>query len=133
MPIQKILVVDDSAVERYAMVDMLGRMGYQVVEATDGADAQIKAELHAPDLILMDVVMPGISGFQATRQMSRSAQLSAIPIVMCTSKDTETDRVWGLRQGAKAYMVKPISERALMRVIRGLDDGQAFVSPTITV
>lgn len=125
MAIQKILIVDDSAVERFAMGELLTRLGYTVVEAIDGEDAQAKALSHQPDLILMDVVMPGSNGFQLTRQMNRDDALKNIPIVMCTSKDAETDRVWGMRQGAKAYLIKPLSERAIVRCIRELDTGLA--------
>lgn len=123
MAIQKILMVDDSAVERFAMGELLTRLGYSVVEAIDGEDAQAKALSHQPDMILMDVVMPGSNGFQLTRQMSRHDSLKHIPIVICTSKDAETDRVWGMRQGAKAYLIKPLTERNIVRCIRDLESG----------
>ena len=123
MAIQKVLIVDDSAVERFAMGDMLSRMGYTVVEAIDGVDAQAKVVSHQPDLILMDVVMPGSNGFQLTRQMSRDDTMKDIPIVLCTSKDAETDRLWGMRQGAKAYLVKPLTERAFIKCVAGLEAG----------
>ncbi len=118
--IKKILVVDDSAVERFHLMDMLTKQGYKVIEATDGEDAVIKAKAHTPDLILMDVIMPGQNGFQITRQFSKDTALSSIPVVMCTSKDAETDRVWGMRQGAKGYLVKPIKADNLFNMISAL-------------
>ena len=117
---QKILVVDDSAVERYHLVDMLTKKGYTVIEASDGDDALLKAKMHSPDLVLMDVIMPGQNGFQITRQFSRDEALASIPVVMCTSKDAETDRVWGMRQGAKGYLTKPIEATALFKLIQTL-------------
>jgi twitching motility two-component system response regulator PilH len=118
--INKILIVDDSAVERYALSDMLAKKGYKVIEAIDGEDAIIKAKTHAPELILMDVIMPGLNGFQITRQFSKDEALAHIPVVMCTSKDSETDRVWGMRQGAKGYLTKPITADALFKLIQTL-------------
>ena len=117
MAIQKILVVDDSAVERYHLTDFLSQQGYAVVEATDGEDAIAKARSHKPDLILMDVVMPGANGFQITRNISRDPELESIPVIMCTAKDGETDKVWGMRQGARGYLTKPIAHDALLAVI----------------
>jgi twitching motility two-component system response regulator PilH len=118
--IKKILVVDDSAVERFHLIDMLVKQGYKVFEATDGEDAISKAKTYAPDLVLMDVVMPGQNGFQVTRQFSKDEALANIPVVICTSKDAETDRVWGMRQGAKGYLTKPIKSDQLLRVIASL-------------
>lgn len=117
MAIQKILVVDDSAVERYHLTDFLSKQGYAVLEAMDGEDAIAKARSHKPDLILMDVVMPGANGFQITRTLSRDPDLEAIPVIMCTAKDGETDKVWGLRQGARGYLTKPIEYSALLSTI----------------
>lgn len=121
MAIQKILVVDDSAVERYYLTSFLAKQGFTVIEATDGEDAMIKAQSHQPDLILMDVVMPNSNGFQVTRAMSKDPALEHIPVIMCTSKDGETDKVWGLRQGAKGYLTKPIAYEALMETIQSLN------------
>lgn len=117
MAIQKILVVDDSAVERYHLTDFLSQQGYTVVEATDGEDAIAKARSHKPDLILMDVIMPGANGFQITRNISRDPELESIPVIMCTAKDGETDKVWGMRQGARGYLTKPIEHEALLAII----------------
>ncbi len=92
MPIQTVLIVDDSAVERYHLNMLLRSKGYSVIEAKDGEEALEKAKAGMPDLVLLDVVMPGVSGFQITRQISKDAALSDVPVILCTSKDAETDR-----------------------------------------
>ncbi|MDY0012068.1 MAG: response regulator [Rhodocyclaceae bacterium] len=120
MPIQKILVVDDSATERFALLEFLTKHGYQVVTAESGEEAITKSKAEKPDLILMDVVMPGMNGYQATRTISREAATSAIPIIMCTSKGLETDKIWGMRQGAYDYLVKPVSLPDLLARIRAI-------------
>jgi twitching motility two-component system response regulator PilH len=125
MPIQTVLIVDDSAVERYHLNALLRGKGYAVIEAADGQEALDKAKLTPPDLVLMDVVMPGVNGFQITRQISKDEVLSAVPVILCTSKDSETDRVWGLRQGAKGYLVKPIQAEQLFKAIAVLDKAAA--------
>lgn len=121
MSIQTILIVDDSAVERYHLNTMLRDKGYVVMEAADGQEAIDKARANRPDLVLMDVIMPGANGFQVTRQISKDSALADVPVVLCTSKDSETDRVWGLRQGAKGYLVKPVQAEQLFKTIAGLD------------
>ncbi len=120
MPIQKILVVDDSPTERFFLASLLGKHGYQVTLAEDGNQAIEKARQTQPDLILMDVVMPGLNGFQATRAISRDDELKHIPVILCTTKDQETDKIWGLRQGAIEYIVKPVDGNALLEKIRNL-------------
>jgi twitching motility two-component system response regulator PilH len=120
MPIKTILVVDDSPTERYFLTDLLRKNGFEVVAAETGEDGVAKAKLEKPDLILMDVVMPGLNGFQATRMLSRDAATKAIPVIMCTTKNQETDRVWGLRQGAIDYLVKPIVAEELLAKIKSL-------------
>lgn len=112
-----ILVIDDSPTETYRFREILQRNGHEVLEASNGADGISVARAEVPDLILMDVVMPGINGFQATRQLTRGAETKHIPIVIVSTKDQETDRVWGKRQGARDYLTKPIQEESLMRVI----------------
>lgn len=114
MTIKKILVVDDSPTERLAMTELLSARGYQVVTAENGEDAIAKSKSEKPDLILMDVVMPGMNGYQATRTISRDDATRSIPIIMCTSKGLETDRIWGMRQGAIDYLVKPVSMEKLI-------------------
>jgi len=120
MPISKILVVDDSPTERFALLEFLARNGYQVVTADSGEEAVIKSKTEMPDLILMDVVMPGINGYQATRTITRDEATRAIPVIMCTTKGLETDKIWGMRQGAHDYMVKPVDLSALLARIRAM-------------
>ncbi len=114
----KILIVDDSPTEMFRFKEILGRHGFDVIEATNGADGVTTAQAELPDLILMDVVMPGVNGFQATRQISRGATTKHIPIVIVSTKDQETDRVWGKRQGACDYLTKPIDENQLINTIK---------------
>lgn len=119
--IRTILVVDDSPTERHVLQDLLSRAGYDVVESDSGEDAIAKARSLRPDLILMDVVMPGLNGFQATRAISRDPETRTIPVIMCTSKSQETDRIWGLRQGARDYLVKPVVRAELLAKIQSLE------------
>lgn len=114
----KILIVDDSPTEMFRFKEILGKHGFDVIEATNGADGVTIAQAELPDLILMDVVMPGVNGFQATRQISRGATTKHIPIVIVSTKDQETDRVWGKRQGACDYLTKPIDENQLINTIK---------------
>lgn len=120
MTIKTILVVDDSPTERYFLTDLLRKNGFEIVAAETGEDGVAKAKQEKPDLILMDVVMPGLNGFQATRMLSRDPSTKAIPVIMCTTKNQETDRVWGLRQGAIDYLVKPIVAEELLAKIKSL-------------
>lgn len=114
----RVLIVDDSPTEVYILKNMLEKSGFQTLTANSGEEGVKKAREEKPDLILMDVVMPGLNGFQATRQISRDPETSAIPIIIVTTKDQETDKVWGLRQGAKDYITKPASERELIEKIK---------------
>jgi twitching motility two-component system response regulator PilH len=120
MAIKKILIVDDSPTERHVLNDLLTKAGYDVVASDNGEDAIQKAKQLKPDLILMDVVMPGLNGFQATRAISRDADTRNIPIILCTSKSQETDKIWGMRQGARDYVVKPIIRDELLAKIAAL-------------
>ena len=121
MPIQKILVVDDSKTELAHLSDLLGKRGFAVRTAENGEDAMKRLGEETPDLILMDVVMPGQNGFQLTRAITRDPRFVHVPVIMCTSKNQETDRVWGMRQGAKDYIVKPVDPTELMTKIRAFD------------
>jgi twitching motility two-component system response regulator PilH len=118
--IRKILIVDDSATERHMLNDLLTKAGFDVVASDNGEDAIVKAKAVKPDLILMDVVMPGLNGFQATRAISRDPETKSIPVIMCTSKSQETDKIWGLRQGARDYVVKPVDREELLAKISSL-------------
>jgi twitching motility two-component system response regulator PilH len=113
----RILIVDDSPSQLVGMKRTVEKLGHQVVTAEDGAAGVETAKRELPDLILMDVVMPNLNGFQATRTIAKDPKTSHIPIILVTTKDQDTDRVWGLRQGAKAYVTKPIDEAELTRTI----------------
>jgi twitching motility two-component system response regulator PilH len=113
----KILIVDDSPAETTKLREILQRNKHQTFEAVDGEHGVSCALEVMPDLILMDVVMPGMNGFQATRKLSRTEQTKDIPVVIVSTKDQETDRVWGKRQGAKDYLTKPVDEHELLRII----------------
>ena len=116
----RILVVDDSPTETEAFRAVLEKNGHEVLNAENGADGVAVARQELPDLVLMDIVMPGLNGFQATRQLTRSPETKNIPVVIVTTKDQETDRVWGKRQGASGYLVKPVSESRLLSEINAL-------------
>ncbi len=118
MPIQHILVVDDSKTELHFLSDMLGKKGYLVRTAQNGEEAMRRLEEARPDLILMDVVMPGQNGFQLTRSITRDARFADVPVIMCTSKNQVTDKVWGMRQGARDYIVKPVNGEELLSKIK---------------
>ncbi|MFN5881935.1 MAG: PleD family two-component system response regulator [Burkholderiales bacterium] len=115
-----ILVVDDSATERHHLVDLLKRQGFEVRSAEDGLQAIARIRMQRPALIIMDVVMPGANGFQVTRALARDPETRDIPVILCTTKDAETDRIWGLRQGAKAYVTKPVDSQTLLARIAEL-------------
>jgi twitching motility two-component system response regulator PilH len=118
MPIKKIMVVDDSPTERAYLEKLLKKNGFDVLLVESGEAAIERAKSDRPDLILMDVVMPGLNGFQATRAITRDEATKHIPVVICTTKDQETDKIWGLRQGAKDYVTKPINEGELVGKIK---------------
>lgn len=118
----KILIVDDSPTELHVLTKILTQAGHDAVTASDGEAGIATARAQSPDAILMDVVMPGINGFQATRKLSRDPKTQHIPVLMVTTKDQETDREWGLRQGAKGYLVKPVQGSELLQKISELID-----------
>ena len=109
-----IMIVDDSPTEVHVMKTALEKHGFQTMSASDGTECLALAREMRPDLIFMDVVMPGLNGFQATRTLSRDPETRSIPVVMVTTKDQESDRVWGMRQGAVDYLVKPVDASDLV-------------------
>ena len=119
----QILIVDDSPTEAHVLKGMLEKNGHQTFTAENGTEGIERAKELKPDVILMDVVMPGLNGFQATRQLTRDAATSSIPVIIVTTKDQETDRVWGMRQGAKDYITKPVSEADLLAKINSVMAG----------
>lgn len=116
----RILIVDDSPTETFRFKEILTRYGYEILEASNGADGVTLAKAERPDLVLMDVVMPGMNGFQATRQICQDVDTQHIPVVIVSTKDQETDRLWGERQGARDYLLKPVDENQLIEVIQRL-------------
>ena len=118
MPIQKILLVDDSKTELHYLSELLTRKGFVVRTAENGEEAMRRLADDKPDLILMDVVMPGQNGFQLTRSITRDPRFADVPVIMCTSKGLETDKVWGMRQGARDYVVKPVDADELIAKIK---------------
>ena len=112
-----ILIADDSQTEIYVLKKILEKHNHQIITAEDGLQAIEAAQNENPDLIIMDVVMPNLNGFQATRRLSRAAETSHIPIIIASSKNQETDKLWGMRQGAKGYLGKPVAEVDLIVAI----------------
>ncbi len=113
----QILIVDDSPTEAHVLKSILEKNGFATAVAESGVEGIERARSLKPDLVLMDVVMPGLNGFQATRQLTKDPETSDIPVIIVTTKDQETDRVWGLRQGAKDFLTKPVSEQRLMEKV----------------
>ena len=114
----RILIVDDSPTEIHVLQTMLEKHGFEILTADSGEAGVEAAKSEKPDLVLMDVVMPGMNGFQATRQISKNPDTSSIPIIIVTTKDQKTDRMWGMKQGAKDYVTKPAEEADLVEKIR---------------
>lgn len=119
----RVLIVDDSPTETYKMSSILSKHGFEVITAENGEDGVSVAKRELPDVVLMDIVMPGLNGFQATRQLSREPSTSKIPVIIVTTKDQETDRVWGQRQGARGYLTKPVDGRLLVQTIEAVLKG----------
>lgn len=115
-----IFIIDDSPTDVRVFTTMLERAGHRVSNAGSAEEGIAKVRAERPDLVIMDVIMPGMNGFQATRTLSRDADTASIPILIVTTKSMETDRVWGLRQGAKDFLTKPVAEKELLARIDGL-------------
>ena len=116
----RVLIVDDSPTEMYKLTAMLEKNGHVVLKAENGADGVALARQEKPDAVLMDIVMPGLNGFQATRQLTKDSETSHIPVIIVTTKDQETDKVWGKRQGAKDYLTKPVDEATLLKTLNAV-------------
>ncbi|MCH8070722.1 MAG: response regulator [Proteobacteria bacterium] len=115
-----ILIIDDSPTELHLFQNMLEKSGFETLVADSGEDGIRQAEALRPDCILMDIVMPGMNGFQATRKLTHDPRTSSIPVIMVTTKDQETDKIWGMRQGAVEYIVKPIGQKELAAKINSV-------------
>jgi len=113
-----ILIIDDSPTDAYLVKNMLESQGYQTTEASNGEEGIQKAKDIKPNLIIMDVVMPGLNGFQATRKITKSPETSHIPVIIVSSKNMESDKAWGLMQGAKDFLVKPVEQKQLLEVVK---------------
>jgi twitching motility two-component system response regulator PilH len=122
MAIHKILVVDDSATDRFVLTELLEKAGYTVSTAENGEDCLAKVDANMPDLVVMDVIMPGLNGFQTTRALSKNPATAHVPVIMCTGKEQATDRLWALRQGAKDCVIKPVVPEELLSKIKALSD-----------
>ncbi|MDH3546039.1 MAG: response regulator [Gammaproteobacteria bacterium] len=118
MPV--ILIIDDSPTELHLFKNMLEKNGFGTLVADSGEDGLRQAKTSSPDCILMDVVMPGMNGFQATRKLTQDPATAGIPVIMVTTKDQETDKIWGMRQGAVEYLVKPVKEKELVAMINAV-------------
>jgi len=112
-----VLIIDDSPTELHLFQNMLENAGFNTLVADSGEEGLKSARLERPDCILMDVVMPGMNGFQATRQLTKDPMTASIPVIMITTKDQETDKIWGMRQGAVEYLVKPVADKDLVAMI----------------
>jgi twitching motility two-component system response regulator PilH len=119
MAVEKVLVVDDSVIDLRLLTGYLGSNGISPMIAKSGREAIDKARTTRPDLILMDIMMPGMNGFETTRELQKDPELADIPIVLISRKDQKTDRLWAFRQGASDYLIKPVSEQHLLSVING--------------
>ncbi|PCJ49616.1 MAG: two-component system response regulator [Gammaproteobacteria bacterium] len=119
----RVLIVDDSPTEMHILSNMMEKLGHAVITAENGEQGVSTAKEAKPDLILMDVVMPGINGFQATRQLHKSEETKHIPVIIVSTKDQATDKMWGRRQGAKAYVTKPVEEAELIDAINTIIHG----------
>ncbi|MDX1504086.1 MAG: response regulator [Spongiibacter sp.] len=116
----RVLIVDDSPTEILKITQILHKRGYEVITAASGEEGVEMVKTEMPDVVLMDIVMPGLNGFQATRQLSRDPQTSGVPVIIVTTKSQDTDRLWGQRQGAKGYITKPVDGRVLIKTIEAV-------------
>ncbi|PSB02978.1 response regulator [Merismopedia glauca] len=113
-----VLVVEDTISEMELISGYLRDSGYTVISTTDAKEALVKAEQHKPDVVVSDVVMPGMSGLELCRSLKKNAGTQKLPVVICTSKNQELDRLWAMKQGADAYVTKPFTKEELVRAVR---------------
>jgi len=118
-----VLIIDDSPTELHLFQNMLEKAGFDTLVADSGEEGLKAARTALPDCILMDIVMPGMNGFQATRQLTRDPRTADIPVIMITTKDQETDKIWGMRQGAVEYVVKPVEDEELIATVSSVMAG----------
>ncbi|MBW4492450.1 MAG: response regulator [Oscillatoria princeps RMCB-10] len=115
-----VLIVDDSLTLRQIVADILKRSGLDVIEASDGVEAKEQIQASCPDLVITDIVMPRMNGYELCRWLKNNPKAQNIPVVMCTSKSEEFDRYWGMKQGADAYIAKPFRPTELLETVRQL-------------
>jgi twitching motility two-component system response regulator PilH len=118
-----VLIVDDSPTEVHVLKGFLEKAGFETDSAQDGSECLKKIRIRRPDVVLMDIVMPGMNGYQATRELARDPETAAIPVLMVTTKGNETDRLWGMRQGATDYLVKPVTEEQVVNSVKAVLSG----------
>ena len=116
----QILIIDDSPTDVRVFTTLLERAGHEVHAVHSDEEGIERVHAQLPDVVIMDVIMPGMNGFQATRMLTRDPVTAGVPVIIITTKSMETDRVWGLRQGAKAFITKPVNEKELLGCINGL-------------
>lgn len=115
-----VLVVDDSQTVRQMLSELLQKGGLTVIEAANGIEAKEKIQTKAPDLVITDVVMPGMNGYELCRWIKNDPAAHKIPILICSTKDQEFDRYWGMKQGADAYITKPFQPTEMLRTVKQL-------------
>lgn len=115
-----VLLVEDSPVQQEMISGLLKDNGWQVIVAGDGLEAFEQIQKSSPDLIVLDIVMPGMNGYEICRRLKADPNLKNVPVVMCSSKGEEFDRYWGMKQGADAYIAKPFQPVELVGTIRNL-------------
>ena len=118
--VARILLIEDSPTDTAVLTQLLERNGHQVLAASSAEDGIEACKREQPDLVLMDVVLPGMNGFQATRALGRDGGTKEIPVLIVSTKGMETDQAWGMRQGAKGYLVKPVKEDVLINEVNRL-------------
>lgn len=115
---KKVLIIEDSPQDSAQFSKVLDKMGYTVFTASNGEEGVEKATKEIPDLILMDVVMPKMNGFQAARALNKNDETKDIPVIMVTTKSQETDKIWARRQGVKIFMTKPVGDKDLKKAVK---------------